>query len=389
MKAAYFDCFAGASGDMILGALIDAGCDLNALKDECAKIPLSGYRISADRVKRAGIAGTSFMVTVDEGHPRRGLSEILGLIESSRLESDIKKHATAIFRDLAAAEAAVHGVSIDQVHFHEIGAVDSIIDVVGACAALSIMGIKTVRASAVNTGGGFVETAHGLIPVPSPAAAEILKGVPVYSNGTQAELITPTGAAILTHFAESFGPLPAMRADRVGYGAGTRDLSIPNMLRVFIYEEDSRMERDRVVVLESAVDDMNPEWCQYLEERLRAAGALDVFFAPITMKKSRPAFQITVIAKPGVRDSLSDILFAESTSAGIRVSECERVVLERDTISVATRFGEVSVKILRRGGEVVTISPEYEDCAKIARARGVSLKEVYDAAKAAGQSLKG
>jgi uncharacterized protein (TIGR00299 family) protein len=387
MKIAYFDCFSGVSGDMVLGALIDAGADFESLKKILSTIPVSGYVLSAEKVLKNGIAGTRFTVTASGSEKERHLSDILPLIGASSLPERAKQWTGDIFRLIGGVEAEIHGKSIEEIHFHEIGAVDSIIDIAGACAALDMMGIDAVHCSRINVGGGIVKTGHGMLPVPAPATAKLLAGSPVYSSGLEAELATPTGAAIMKYFSKSFGPLPDMTVRNVGYGAGMMDLPVPNLLRVYIGEDEAREGYDRILSLETNIDDMNPEFYQHVYERLFEAGALDVFTTPVIMKKGRPGTQITVLAREERRETLTEIIFAETTTAGIRASRLERTVLDREMRRVTTRFGEITVKVLSRGGRVVSVSPEYEECRRIAKEWQVPLKEVYDEAKKTAAAL--
>ncbi|MBN2077399.1 MAG: nickel pincer cofactor biosynthesis protein LarC [Spirochaetes bacterium] len=382
MKAACFDCFAGVSGDMIVGSLIDAGLDMGDLKKMVGTLPLEGYDISAERVVKSGIAATRFSVTVrDETPPRRGLAYIRKILETSGLPEPVKSNAASIFGEIARVEAAIHGTTIEEVHFHEIGAIDSIIDVTAACAALHLMDIDEVRATRVNVGEGFIENAHGTLPVPAPATAALLVGAPVYSSGIPAELATPTGAAILARFVKRWGPLPEMRLDAVGYGAGTRDLAIPNLLRVFIGEIDATASYETILSIETNIDDMNPEFYQHVFESLLESGALDVYTTPIIMKKSRPGVMLTVLAREEDRDALARIVFAETTTAGVRIARLDRLVLQRETRRVSTVYGEIGVKVLSSGDRPVTISPEFEDCRAAAKTLGVPLRKVYDEAR--------
>ncbi len=387
MKIAYFDCFSGVSGDMVLGALIDAGADFDALKKILSTVPLSGYELSAEKVLKNGIGGTRLKVKTSGNQNERHLSDIISLISTSSISEKAKQWAGDIFRLIAGVEAGIHGKKTEEIHFHEIGAVDSIIDIAGACAALDMMGIGAVHCSRINVGGGFVKTGHGTLPVPAPATAKLLAGVPVYSSGIEAELATPTGAAIMKYFAKSFGPLPDMTVRSVGYGAGMKDLPVANLLRVYIGEDEMREGYDRILSLETNIDDMNPEFYQHVCERLFEAGALDVFTTAIIMKKGRPGTQLTVLAREERREALTEIIFAETTTAGIRAGRLERTVLDREMRRVATRFGEIPVKVLSRGGRVVSVSPEYEECRKIAKERQVPLKEVYDEAKKTAAAL--
>jgi uncharacterized protein (TIGR00299 family) protein len=387
MKTAYFDCFSGISGDMILGALIDAGLDADRLGAELAKLPLSGYEIATAKVMKNGIAGTRFSVKTAPQHHHRSLADIMKILDGSGLADGVKRRAAAIFRKIAEVEAAIHGVTIEEVHFHEIGAVDSIVDVAGACIALDLMGIGAVFSSPVNTGEGFVETAHGTLPVPAPATAALLAGVPVYSSGIRAELATPTGAAIIAHLAQGFGPLPPMTVERVGYGAGFKDLPVPNLLRVFIGEAETPAAYESVIAIETNIDDMNPEFYQHVSERLLESGALDVYTTQVIMKKSRPGALLTVLCREESREALSRIIFEETTTAGLRFGRMERMVLDRALQRVATPYGEIGVKVLTSAGRIVTVSPEYEECKRIAREHGVPLKQVYDEARKAADAI--
>lgn len=381
MKAAYFDCYSGVSGDMILGALIDAGLDPSALINTLAALPLSGYEITTEKVVKNGMAATRVTVAVSGRQHDRGLNDILGIIDAASLPGRVKQAASDIFRAIARTEAEIHNVDIDRIHFHEVGAVDSIIDIVGACAGLDLLGIESVFCSRINVGEGTVNTAHGILPVPAPATAALLRGVPVYSNGIQAELATPTGAAIMTHFTHRFGPLPGMKIESIGYGAGMRDLTIPNLLRVYIGEEETRPGHDAVVSIETNIDDMNPEFYGHVIERLLAAGALDAYITPVIMKKGRTGTLLTVLASEATAAGVRNVIFAETTTAGIRYHTMERAVLTRETRRVATRYGEVAVKFLTDGNRVITVSPEYEDCRRIAIERDVPLRMVYEEAK--------
>jgi uncharacterized protein (TIGR00299 family) protein len=388
MKIAYFDCFSGVSGDMILGALIDAGLDPGDLRKALAGIPLSGYEISAEKAVKNGITGTRFNVTVSGKQRERNLSDILKIIHESSLKEPAKKSAGDIFRNIARVEANIHSKKIEEIHFHELGAVDSIIDIAGACAALDMMGIDIVHCSRINVGEGFVKSEHGLLPVPAPATASLLLGVPIYSSGAQAELATPTGAAIIAHFSKQYGPMPDMKARSVGYGAGMKDLAAPNLLRVFIGEGGIQAGRETIVALETNIDDMNPEFYQHVSERLLESGAMDVYTTPVIMKKTRPGVQLTVLAREETQEALTGIIFEETTTAGIRINRMERVALDREMRTIRTRFGEIGVKLLYSGGRVVTASPEYEDCRRLAKSEGVPLKEVYDEAKKIAGDLK-
>jgi pyridinium-3,5-bisthiocarboxylic acid mononucleotide nickel chelatase len=391
MRLAYLDCSSGVSGDMFLGACLDSGLGAEALLGELAKLPLGPYEFKPARVRRAGLAGTHIEITAPGNQPHRHLAPIEQMIESSALSATVKDRSRRIFRRLGEAEARLHDQPIEKVHFHEVGAVDAILDIVGACVALELLGIEELRASPLNVGSGRVTAAHGSLPVPAPATAELLRSIPMYSSGVEAELVTPTGAAIVSTLASGFGPLPAMRADRIGYGAGARDLpGHPNLLRLMIGERDPSPESrapspdsDVVAIIETSVDDMSPEVYGYFVERALAAGALDITCAPIEMKKNRPGFEIRLLARPEQAESLADLVFAETTTLGLRISTAERRVLERQSVCVATPYGDIRVKVGRRNGRVLNAAPEYEDCRKAAIERGVPLKEVMQAAQAA------
>jgi uncharacterized protein (TIGR00299 family) protein len=379
----YLDCFSGISGDMLLGALIDVGLSLDDLRSDLAKLPLSGYRLSAERVTKKGIAGTLVTVEVEEEGPRRGLADILDIIAGADLPDAVSEGAGRAFTRLAEAEGRVHGEPVGRVHFHEVGAVDAIIDIVGAFCGLHRLGIEGLHASALPLGGGWVDTAHGRLPVPAPATVELLRGAPAHGGPVEAELVTPTGAAIVTTACEGFGFMPAMTVRGVGWGAGRADLPHPNLLRIFVGEAAGRPAEEQVVLLETNLDDLSAEFCDHLMDRLLGAGALDVFYTPIVMKKSRPATLVSVLAEPGRADVLSDILFRETSTLGIRFLQASRRCLDRELQEVQTEYGRVRVKIGRMGEEVVTASPEYEDCRRLALDRGVPLKAVYEAARAA------
>ena len=391
MRLAYLDCSSGVSGDMFLGACLDAGLGAESLLAELAKLPLGTYEFKPERVRRSGLAGTHVEISAPGNQPHRHLASIEEMIESSALFPGVKERSLRIFRRLGEAEARLHDQPIEKVHFHEVGAVDAILDIVGACVALELLGIEELRASPLNVGSGRVTAAHGSLPVPAPATAELLCGVPVYSSGVEMELVTPTGAAIVSTLASGFGPLPAMRVDRIGYGAGARELpGHPNLLRLMIGEWDpsaeSRVPRpdgDVVAVIETSVDDMSPEVYGYLAERALAAGALDITCSPIEMKKNRPGLEIRLLSKPEQAEALADLVFAETTTLGLRISTAERRVLERESVSVATPYGDIRVKVGRRNGRVLNAAPEYEDCRLAAIEHSVPLKEVMQAAHAA------
>jgi uncharacterized protein (TIGR00299 family) protein len=391
-RLVYFDCASGASGDMLLGALVDLGLPLDVLRQELAKLPLGGYRLEARPVDRSGLRATKVDVLVDgqpaeqhaHGHPHghRGLHDILDLLGRSSLDAPVKDRAGALFRRLAEAEAAVHGTSPEAVHFHEVGAVDSIVDIVGAVCGLGWLGADTFVASPLNVGTGVVTMSHGTFPVPPPATARLLQGVPVYGSG-EGELLTPTGALVITAYAAAYGPLPPVRLVGVGHGAGTRDTpGRPNVLRLIVGEEATGAA-ERVVVLETEIDDMSAQLYGPLMDRLLDSGALDVFYTAIQMKKARPGLLVTVICDASRRQALEEVLFAETTTLGVRWQEWDRTALERDRVTVETPHGPVAIKRGRRGGRIYNAQPEFEDCRRVALARGVPVKEVWAAALAA------
>jgi len=395
MKIAYFDCFSGASGDMLLGALLDAGLELGRLEAELRRLPLPDWSITAEKTKKKGIAATQVRVHSGEHHPHRGLAEILRLIDQGReagLAPSVAARASAIFRRLGEAEAKIHNVPVEQIHFHEVGAVDAIVDIVGASAGFELLGIEDFYASALNVGSGRVEAAHGVMPVPAPATAELVRGVPTYSSGIERELLTPTGAAILTTIVRRFGPLPPMRLEAIGYGSGMADLpSQANVLRMIVAEsaESPVASDETITIIEANVDDLNPQVYAYFAERALAAGALDVSSSPLQMKKGRPGQLITVLAPPGRVDSLVDMLFRETTTIGVRAWEARRRVLAREMVRVETPYGAVAVKVSRLNGHVLNAAPEFEDCRRLALESGAPLKLVLAAAAAAFQKLAG
>ena len=374
---------------MILGALVDAGVSLDSLRAELAKLPLSGYRITAREVRRSAFRATKVDVEVDaKGHHQRNLPEILGLLEGSGLPHSVKAQARRIFTRLAGAEARAHGTTVDEVHFHDVGAVDAIVDVTGAVVGLHLLGIEAVHISALPLGGGMVEGPHGKIPVPGPGTAELLKGFPVFDNGVKAELVTPTGAAILTTLAASWGSMPRMTVEGVGYGAGSLELPIPNLLRCFLGEATVEAEGAEVVVqLETTIDDMSPQLYEPLMDRLLEAGALDVFLTPVIMKRSRPGVVLTALAEPSRVGELSTILFEESTTIGVRWTDYQRARLEREVLTLSTAYGPVAFKLSRLQGRLVTVTPEFSEVSRIAREKGLPVREVLEQARADARRL--
>ncbi|MCD6328135.1 nickel pincer cofactor biosynthesis protein LarC [bacterium] len=386
MRIAYFDCFSGASGDMFIGSLMDAGLSLDRLKQELSKLGDLQFTISAAKGMKGALSGTKFDVEAHEGHIHRHLRHIVEMIDGSELSDGVKAKSKAIFEHVATVEAGIHQSDVQKVHFHEVGALDSIIDIVGSVVALELLGIDAVYCSKVHVGTGFVECQHGTIPVPAPATLELLKGIPIYSRGIEAELVTPTGAALLKNISRDFGAMPPMRVESVGYGLGTRDLEIPNMLRVTIGENDSGgFDRDQVALIETNLDDANPEIlshaCQLLSER----GALDVFMTPIVMKKGRLGTMLSVLTTQERLNKCLETVFAETTALGVRLSYLDRRKLFRETRSVDTKFGKIDVKLAKSGEETKNIAPEYESCRKVAADLGVPLKQIYDEAKSAAE----
>ncbi|MGE3277229.1 MAG: nickel pincer cofactor biosynthesis protein LarC [Vicinamibacterales bacterium] len=423
MKVLYFDCFAGASGDMILGALLDAGLPVDALRAALGSLAVEGWEIAADRVIKTGISATKFRVREQavvaaappvgqaaghdhthghDGHPPRhhhdhphdhpphahhhdadgghahghhSIAEIKAAIARSALSEAGKARASALFDRLATAESAIHGIPVDRIHLHEVGALDSIIDIVGAVFAMEWFGADRVVVSPLNVGGGMVRSAHGVFPVPAPATVRLLGDAPVYSSGIQAELLTPTGALLLTDYASAWGPVPAMRITATGYGAGDRDLpGTPNVLRVLVGEASGAGPVMRVSVLECEIDDMNPQIFGTLMDRLYAEGALEVFYQPVQMKKNRPGTLVTVVARPEDRERLADLVFRETTTIGVRRQEMDRECLDRELVPVETPIGAIRFKVARRNGRVLNAQPEYEDVARAAAAHDLPIK---------------
>jgi hypothetical protein len=380
MKILYFDCFAGISGDMTVGALLELGVPIEYLREQLSGLPLphSSYRIGVEKVRRQGIAATRFVVQVEEHQPHRTYTDIAGMLEQSSLAERVKETAQRIFFRLAEAESKVHGVDIGHVHFHEVGAVDSIVDIVAAAICLDYLDIGEFRAAPLPYGSGWIETAHGRLPVPAPATAELLQGVPVHFDVGPGERVTPTGAAILTTLASGFGSPPAMRVDAVGYGAGTREFpDIPNLLRLVMGEKSATISREAVHVLETHIDDMNPEILGFLMDRLLDQGALDVTFSPIQMKKNRPGTRLTILSTPDKLHLLARLVLTESTAIGVRHYPVERMTLERSVEERDTSLGRVKVKVLRDAGRALRVTPEYEECLRLAVASGLPLIEVY------------
>jgi pyridinium-3,5-bisthiocarboxylic acid mononucleotide nickel chelatase len=413
-RIAYLDCFSGVSGDMVLGALIDLGLPLDGLRAALGSLAIDCGEVGADRVLRAGVSATKFRVGVaraqqqhthdqphdhphhhhdhdhhdhdhdhdhDHGHhhhhDHHSLQEIAQAIERSALSSEGKERAIRLFRRLGEAEAAIHAMPIEKVHLHEVGAIDSIVDIVGAVYGMDWLRVDRVIASPLNVGSGTVKCAHGTFPVPAPATARLLTGVPVYAGAIAAEMVTPTGALLVTEYADSFVPLPPMKIEAIGYGAGDRDFrGHPNVLRMLIGESDSSERAERIVVLECEIDDMNPQLFGPLMDRLQKTGALDVFYAPVQMKKNRPGTLVTVLARPEQREALSGVLFGETTTIGVRYQEMWRDRLEREMRTIDTPVGPIRFKVATRDGRVLNASPEFDDCARIAAERALPIKDV-------------
>jgi len=384
MKYAYFDCFSGISGDMTLGALLDAGVPVEQLRTELHSLSLPGWELATEKVWKNGMAATYAKVRAQDTQTHRSLTAILGILEKCTLSLTVKDRAAAIFKKLGEAEAAVHDVPLEKIHFHEVGAVDAIIDIVGSCIGFAALGIESFACSALNVGGGTAKMAHGTLPVPAPATARLLLGKPTYSNGVQKELVTPTGAAIVATLCSSFGPQPPMSVTSIGYGAGTADLEgQPNVLRLMVgeaAEKRAAAESETIRVLEANLDDMNPQIYGYFLEKALAAGALDVFATPVQMKKNRPGMLVTVLCRPEDEAKFHEMLFAETTTLGVRTYTAERRVLARQWETVHTAFGEVRIKVARLNGHIRQASPEFEDCRKLAEAKNVPLQRVMEAA---------
>jgi uncharacterized protein (TIGR00299 family) protein len=380
MKTAYFDCFSGISGDMVLGALVDAGAELARLEAELRRLPIEGWKITAEKVKRRAVSATQVRVETHEHHPHRSLSEILGMIGKADYPPRIAERARRIFQRLGEAEAKVHNISIEKVHFHEVGAVDAIVDIVGAAVGCELLGLESFACSALNVGGGRVETAHGTLPVPAPATAELLRGMMGYSTGIERELVTPTGAAIASTLAATSGPMPPMTVQAIGWGAGSADLAEqPNVLRLFVgvaAEQGVARWDEIVTVIEANVDDMNPQLYGYFADRAQASGALDVFSAAVQMKKNRPGQLLTILCAPADAGRLIELLFSETTTIGVRSYEARRRTLEREVVPVDTPLGRIRMKIARVNGHVLNVAPEYDDCRRVAAEKHLPLKHV-------------
>src|SRR5271170_7792737 len=384
MKLAYFDCFSGISGDMTLGALVDAGCAVEHLRSELSGLQVPGWELTAEKVWKSGMAATYVKVVTEDQSKHRSLNAILEILEKSQLAAGVRDRAGAIFRKLGEAEARVHDVPVEKIHFHEVGAVDAIVDIVGACVGFHALGIEKFACSALNVGGGTAKMAHGVLPVPAPATANLLQGKPTYSNGVQKELVTPTGAAIVATLCDAFGPQPAMTVSAIGYGAGTADLEgQPNVVRIMIGEVAEKTVPgfdEEIAVIEANLDDMNPQIYGYFLEKAFAAGALDVYTTPVQMKKNRPGMLLTVLCKPQDTNALTSMIFAETTTFGVRTTSAQRRILPREHVSVSTTFGDVRIKLSRVNGRILHVSPEFDDCRKLAVEKNVPLQQVINEA---------
>jgi len=412
LRTLYLDCFAGASGDMLVGAMLDCGLDFELLRSELLKLGVGGYELSLKRALRSGISAAKFDVhLIGEAHSHdhesrrrhehpyghdqqsqshnphthhRSLSEIKRIIASSSLSDRVKGRAQTIFQRIGEAEAKIHGISIEAVHFHEVGAIDSIVDIAGACVAFDALKIERIISSPLHVGSGTFQCAHGTYPVPGPATAELLKGVPIYSKDIEGELVTPTGAAIISTLAESYGPAPMMRIEKIGYGAGTRDYpKFPNALRAIIgeLEDDADLTPTTVTVIEANIDDLNPQAFGYLMEKALAAGALDIFYTPAQMKKNRPGVLLTLLCSPPDRERMCDLIFRETTTLGVRYRNEQREILTREFVTVETEYGPIKIKVSRaHDGRVMNAAPEFEDCRVAAEKHQVGLREAQAAA---------
>ena len=395
MKTLYFDCFAGASGNMILGGLIALGVDKEELTRELESLSIAGFTLEIEKVDRSGISTTHAKVVGPDEKVHRHLRDIEKIILDSSLAERVKGRALAIFTKLAEAEAKVHGIDVQKVYFHEVGAMDAIIDVVGSCISFELLGIERFICSKINVGSGFVRMAHGTYPVPPPAVAELLRGVPIYSTEVEGEFITPTGAAIISVVCDSYGKLPEMVVEHVGYGAGTREYeAFPNALRLMLGETElaqAKEERtvvegaehtltDQLVTLETNIDDISPQILGFVMERSLELGALDCWFTPIQMKKNRPATMLSVLCSADIKESIIEMLYVETTTLGIRAVAVERNSLPRETVTVETQFGTVDMKVARFGNKIVNVMPEYESVRQLALESKVPFRVVHDAA---------
>jgi len=384
MKTLYFDCFAGASGDMILGAMVAAGVDPSFLREQLLLLPVAGFSIDFETVNRSGLSATYARVEAAHEHKHRHLSDIKQIIEGSGLSDSVKRRAVQIFTRLAEAEARVHNEPVDHVHFHEVGALDAIVDVVGAAICFDALRIDRFMCSPIHTGSGMVKMAHGQFPIPPPAVTELLKGVPLYATEIKGELLTPTGAAIITTVCHEYGPIPQMLTETTGYGAGTREYpDFPNVLRVLLGQtEDQSATDERLWMLETNLDDASPQIVGHVMDRVLESGALDCFFTPVQMKKNRPGVLLSVLCGREEKDAVMKLLFLETTTLGVRSYEVTRRALRRSLVRVETQYGPIDVKVAHLDGRVVNEMPEFEQCRQAAANANVPLKVVEEAARA-------
>ena len=369
MKIAYFDCFSGVSGDMILGALLDAGLDIRELEAGLGRLKISGYKLKAEKTAKKGISGTRFSVDIIEQNVERSLKDIVEIIDKSDLDDDVKDLSKNTFRELAIVEASIHGKSIDEIHFHEAGGLDSIIDVVGSLISIKRLGIEAIYSSRIHVGTGFLECQHGVLPVPAPATLALLKQIPIYSTGIEAELATPTGVCVLKTLSRGFGIMPEMKVEKVGYGAGSRDLEIPNLLRVYVGEtSQGGYEKDEVILIETNIDNTSPELLAYASETLLKQGALDVFMTPIFMKKNRPGTMLSILTTGDKLDESLSTIFAEIATLGVRICRLERKKLSRQLLELKNKAVEQHDIYLKptinedAAMELSTIKKELESC---------------------------
>jgi uncharacterized protein (TIGR00299 family) protein len=382
-QAIYFDCFAGISGDMILGALVNLGVDIKIIRKDLNKINLKGYKLTSHLVKRNGITGTKVNVVIDPSikyrNQARSFINIKKLIDKSSLSQKVRTDSIEIFRRIGTVEAEIHGTSLDKIHFHEIGAIDSIVDIVGGVICMSLLNIDLVISSPLNTGEGLINCEHGVIPVPAPATLRLLEGIPCYSSGTRKELTTPTGAAFIGYFGKEFGSLPKMNIIKSGYGAGSHELKeIPNLLRVVLGEILTPSNTSTMKVIETNIDDMNPEFYDHIMSQLLIAGAADVFLTAVNMKKNRPGILLTTLVSNDKFDCVVRIILEETSTFGIRHYDVARTELKRENKLIKTPFGKVRIKVGSFAGKRLTVSPEYEDCKKLALKKGIPVKRVYE-----------
>ncbi|MFN2239631.1 MAG: nickel pincer cofactor biosynthesis protein LarC, partial [Thermoanaerobaculia bacterium] len=392
MRLLHLDCTAGIAGDMTIAALIDAGVDPERVRAEIAKLPFDGYSIEVTRDVRAGVSGTRFHVGIhpDESRAHRNLEDLETLVRGRGLDPEVERRALSMFRRICEAEAKVHAMPVEKVHLHEVGAIDSIVDIVGAAVAIHELAPDRITASPVHVGSGRVDSRHGSIPIPAPATAELLRGVPFFQLDLEGEFCTPTGALILAEYAESYGPIPPMTLEKVGYGLGTRQVArFANAVRAIVGESASKSDGATIVSIEFQVDDTTAEVLGFTMERLYEAGALEVMFQAVQMKKSRPGTLVTVLCRPELRDAIAAVIFRETTTIGVRFQTMERLELEREPVTIETPLGEVRCKKTVHEGRT-RIAPEYESCAEIARQKNVPIREVYAAVeRATGNSTEG